>query len=422
MTRSLLYIMSLTLFGVTNCAKDSPPELLDASGVVVGKETLWSIPLTESKRDLIYTVLRNGVVHDGKVLVPQHMAAGESLAMLSAYTGERLWTWNDMTDLDKVGIYIPSHYVHENLLVFPAGKGEIYTIDLDDGSTAAKHVLPSSFLFMIDGIGIQYFINSEVVASDKTSEGVVFRGTLGQGQPTRLFTPPFLRDTVGRRDAYGTVSQAVPFMDAQGNTLLTFCYSDPQGNFKNNLSSGLYNMSADSFVYTGQVFSEFAEYEANGGLEVYQDRAFASFENEIVCYDLYDGTVLWRKPFDNSFTFSGYIVADGVLLANNEDTYLYGIDPATGRELWKEKSSGTSSHLVAHNGIVYFVGGGDGLLHAVEIATGKHVWKIRSPDEEKNSGAFFMPFVAIVPPASGGEKALVVVNSYIGAMAFEAVR
>ena len=395
---------------------------MNEEGVIIAKATLWSTPLTESKRDLIYTVLRNGVVYDGKVLVPLHMAAGESLAMLSAYTGERLWTWNDMTDLDKVGIYIPDHYVYENLLVFPAGKGEVYIVNLDDGSTAAKYVLPNSFVFMIDVIGNEYFINSEVVASDKTSEGVVFRGTLGQGQPIRLFTPPFLRDTVGRRNAYGTVSQAVPFTDAKGDSLLTFCYSDPRGDFENNLSSGLYNMSADSFVYTGQVFSEFTEYEANGRLEVYQNRAFASFENEIVCYDLYDGTVLWKKPFDNSFTFSGYIVADGVLLANNEDTYLYGIDPTTGRELWKEKSSGTSSHLVAHNGIVYFVGGGDGLLHAVEIATGKHVWKIRSPDEEKNSGAFFMPFVAIVPPARGGEKAIVVVNSYIGAMAFEAVR
>ena len=404
------------------CTKKELIEELNEEGVIIAKTTLWSTPLTESDRDYIYTDIRDGIVYDGKILVPQHKAAGQSLAMLSAYTGERLWTWNDMTDLDKVGIYLSDHYVHDNLLVFPAGKGEIYTIDLDDGSTAAKHVLPNSFLFMINGFGIEYFINSEVVASDKTSEGVVFRGTLGQGQPVRLFTPPFTRDTVGRRGAYGMVSQAAPFVSDQEDTLLTFFYSNPIGDFKSNMLSGLYNMSADSFVYAGVKLGGPTSYGANGRLEVYQNRAFASFENEIVCYDLYDGTVLWRKPFDNSFTFSRYIVADGVLLANNEDTYLYGIDPATGRELWKEKSSGTSSHLVAHKGIVYFVGGGDGLLHAVEIATGKHVWKIRSPDEEKNSGAFFMPFVAVVPQASGQEKAIIVVNSYIGAMAFEAVR
>lgn len=417
--------LTIGLLCIYCCTKESssPSDSIEEDGVVIAESPIWLTPLTESDQDFIYTDIRNGVVYDKKVLMPQHRASGESLAMLSAYTGEHLWTWTN-SGSNPPTIYIPSHYTNKDLMVFPGGSGEVHAINLDDGSTADNYVIDDAYLSVISGIGSDYFISSETVFTDRTRAGIVYRGRLGTSNYTALFSPPYRKDTLGLREAYGTVSQTYPFVSERegGDTLLTFCYSDPIGNFNNTISSGLYNLTADSFVYTGRELRQSTRYEARLRMETYQDKVFVSFDDSIICYHVYDGTVLWEKPFDNSFTFSGFIVADGVLLANNEDTYLYGIDPTSGRQLWKEKSSGTSSHMVAHNGVVYFVGGGDGLLHAVEIATGRHLWKLRSPDEAKNSGAFFMPLVAVVPPESETDKALVVVSSYLSAMAFEAAR
>ena len=160
----------------------------------------------------------------------------------------------------------------------------------------------------------------------------------------------------------------------------------------------------------------------NGPDLVLGTKVFVAPTTSIIAYEGKTGEELWSTSFPDGFTFSGYIAADGKILANCEDTYLYALDAETGRELWQEKSSGTSSKMLAHNGVVYFVGGGDGLLHAVEIETGRHLWKIRSPHLELNSGAWFMRKVNIVPSEIAGEKATVVVSSYIGAFGYEAAR
>ena len=155
---------------------------------------------------------------------------------------------------------------------------------------------------------------------------------------------------------------------------------------------------------------------------IYEDKVYFSPDQSIICLNLYTGKRLWKKDFPNGFTFSGFIIADGTLLANSEDTYLYALDPDTGQQLWKEKSSGTSSKMSHLNGVVYFVGGGDGLLHAVDIATGKHLWRIHSPDLEVNSGAWFKPRVSVLPAEREGEKGKVITSSYLSAFCYEAAR
>lgn len=184
---------------------------------------------------------------------------------------------------------------------------------------------------------------------------------------------------------------------------------------------GAFNYTADTMLYVGKSILEDARFYANGPDLVYGTKIFFSPTTSILCYEGQTGEKLWATEFPSGFTFSGYIAADGKILANCEDTYLYALDPETGNILWTEKSSGTSSKMIAHNGVVYFVGGGDGLLHAVDIETGRHLWKIRSPHLELNDGASFMPKVNVVPSLTGG-KATVVVSSYIGAFGYEAIR
>ncbi|NJN28126.1 MAG: PQQ-binding-like beta-propeller repeat protein [Cyclobacteriaceae bacterium] len=139
----------------------------------------------------------------------------------------------------------------------------------------------------------------------------------------------------------------------------------------------------------------------------------------MICINLTTGERIWSRSFKEGAPNS--IIADGILLSNNEDTYLYALDPDTGKELWKEKSSGTSSRMSYLNGVVYFTGGGDGLLHAVDVATGKHLWKLRSPDLDRNSGAWFKRRVSVIP-GENGKRGKVITSSYLSAFCYEAAR
>ncbi len=74
------------------------------------------------------------------------------------------------------------------------------------------------------------------------------------------------------------------------------------------------------------------------------------------------------------------------------------------------------------DGIVYFVGGGDGLLHAVEVETGRHVWRLHSPDLEENNGAWFKGDIRVLSSFGEGTKGKVIVSSYLSAFCYEAAR
>ena len=133
------------------------------------------------------------------------------------------------------------------------------------------------------------------------------------------------------------------------------------------------------------------------------------------------GKPIWSVPFPEGFGPSSFIITDNKLIANCEDTYTYCLDPLTGRQLWKEKSSGTSTPISYLNGVVYFSGGGDGKLHALDATTGKHLWKLKSPDESVNSGAWFYGVCVAVPGKNGG-KGRVVATTGLNAYGYEAIR
>lgn len=130
---------------------------------------------------------------------------------------------------------------------------------------------------------------------------------------------------------------------------------------------------------------------------------------------------MWENSFNGNFLFSGFLIADNILVANCEDGYIYGLNPETGNQLWKEKSSGTSTRMHYQKGVVYYAGGGDRLLHAVEVQTGKHLWKLQSPDLKQDSRAFYNGMVA-GSPGQGAEKGKIFVNTGLHIYAYEAAQ
>ena len=420
---NLSILIIALLFFQCSCNKGSKIEAVqtDDAGVLTYQPPIWRTPTTDSDHDFNYTIVRDNIVFEGGAIVPKNTQGKHSLALVSALSGEILWEWSDLFDIDVNSLALDNHHQHDGVLVFPNGR-RLYGINLSSGETTFR-LATGDAMRRITGLSNRYFLSSEVdlVQNGVTRlRGEVYTGTIDGENYKLAFVPPYedsLYDT-----SIGSVSPVEGYISKTGEEMASFYYNDVRRPHTI-LYRGLYNLTADTMVYSGLVNIAEAGIDANAQHLVYDNLAISGGDYKIITYDVASGDILWTKDFPGGgFTFSGYIVADGILLFNNEDTYLYAMDPYTGKLLWKEKSSGTSSKMATLNGIVYYVGGGDGLLHAVEIATGEHLWRIRSPDLERSSGAFFMPQVSIVPATEAGEKGRIVVSSYIAAMAFEAVR
>jgi eukaryotic-like serine/threonine-protein kinase len=62
----------------------------------------------------------------------------------------------------------------------------------------------------------------------------------------------------------------------------------------------------------------------------------------------------------------------------SRDSYAYGVDTATGKQLWKFSTNGSwvNNSLVVHEGMAYFGTSIPGFLHAVEAKSGRVVFDL----------------------------------------------
>ena len=342
--------------------------------------------------------------------------------MISATNGEVLWQWSDLFEIDENRFDPTSVYRYENYLAIQYGP-RFYLVDLANGTTLQKERREYQAASM-QGIGSLYVTAGSFVQNERGEyEGKVYSGDITSAENELLFIPNYNKQHADVNNSVGIINSAVPFVDEKsGDVLITYNYSDPEPDHHGSTYAGLYNYSKKVMVYDGKPLTINVPFYGSGPAVIYQGKAYYSPAKSLICIDVYTGKQLWKRDFSEGFTFSRYIIAEDKVLANNEDTYLYALDPETGRQLWKEKSSGTSSPMAYLNGVVYFVGGGDGLLHAVEVATGKHLWRLHSPDLKNNSGAWFKRYVSVLPPKNEDEKGKVLVSSYLSAFCYEAAR
>lgn len=419
MIRAISFVFVAFMLISSSCEKQEElPFSKDSEGVLTSMPYQWKTSLSDNGT-LIGGFLRPNVVYNDHMLFASQRIENE-LSMVSIATGEVLWQWNDFFDTQKKFFDIRYSHQYENHLIFQEGK-QLYHLDLSNGTTLQKEEKEYRVARMA-GIGTNYFIAGNFVLNKNGFyEGGVYVGDVIAQTSELLIKPKFTEKYPGASNEIGIVGSAVPFRVESNEILLTYDYSDRQSDGVNTYA-GLYNYSKKEFLYDTKPLALGVNSYGSGVPIIYKDKVYYAPERAIVCLDLYSGKKLWEKEFPQGFTFSGFIVVDDKVIANNEDTYLYALDSQTGSQLWKEKSSGTSSPMAYLEGVVYFVGGGDGLLHAVEAETGKHLWRLQSPDLEINDGAWFKDEVKIVPPEEEGKKGKVLTSSYLSAFCYEAAR
>ena len=153
---------------------------------------------------------------------------------------------------------------------------------------------------------------------------------------------------------------------------------------------------------------------------IYHDKIYVDVGKQLFCHDLATGNQIWSRQFYQDFLFSGFIIADDKIIATNEDTYTYCLDPGTGIIIWRTETAGTSGRMSYLNGIVYFVGGFTGKLHALDVSTGEHVWKLESDKLDPDDHSSFKTNAVYVFPAANGKPARVVALTHLYAYCFEA--
>ncbi len=427
-------LLLLVCLGVVCSCKPKEEVEIGPKGEIVSKPPLWASAINNGPN--MASGVLSSIIFDGKKVVcpggglpyipPIGNFSRGTINMIDIETGKIQWNWKDYIKSNDA-LHLNFSYKKDNRLVI--SNGELtYCVDLQTGQSAWKKIKRDGITTntIITGIGNSYFFCGDTYSKEQQQwVGAVYRGNVLAPEPEELIVSPTLPKELpdGSSGISAGATSLLAFEQA-GDTMLVIDHHTPslpanQGIIRSVF--GLYNVTKRKWIYEKMPIVTSYNASVDGLPVIYNGRVYHSAGRHFTCHDLATGAKVWERTFGGNFLFSGFIIADGIIVANSEDTYIYGLDPATGSERWQEKSSGTSTRLVYQDGVVYYAGGGDGLLHAVDVQTGKHLWKLQSPDFRTNSDAYFWGMVAGLP-AQNGKKGRIFASTGLNVYCYEAVK
>ena len=152
----------------------------------------------------------------------------------------------------------------------------------------------------------------------------------------------------------------------------------------------------------------------NSSPALYNGNVFFS-NNKQTLYALNEanGKVNWKLDFDTSldydwgfdYFYSSPTIIDNKILIGIKDGFVYNIDAATGKIIWKFKTEGIVRSTSASKNNVVFFGDTEGILYAVDFNTGKELWRFKTIGNGlKNEDFGFDRRAIISSPTIAGDK------------------
>lgn len=125
--------------------------------------------------------------------------------------------------------------------------------------------------------------------------------------------------------------------------------------------------------------------------KTYQKNLYTIGENKISCFDPIGKMQLkWETILTASKGFNFMVAADNKIFVQDDNaTYVWALDAATGAILWKTPASGNCKKMNYYKGQIIYASAGDGRVHCLDANTGAYRWKLQSPDYKNDSGLFF---------------------------------
>jgi outer membrane protein assembly factor BamB len=298
-------------------------------------------------------------------------------------------------------------------------------LNLESGTTVSKYKIPLSRTgrFNVGFGNIVYSIGSNY---DSKEDERIYISSMNPLEKEKIFLLPNYTLTKNVRfNGYGRIYCQIAFKQDNQEFLALTIINQISTDLPNNTSGvieiNLYNLTKKEWVY--QKMPVRTSGKSIGGFDlIYKDKQIYFMSSDYVyCHNAQTGEEKWATLIGSAPLTSRMTLQNNRLYAACEDRFLYCLDINTGQVLWKEQNTGTCSPISYLNGVLYYLGGGDGKLHAVDADTGKHLWKLNSPDVTKNSGAFFYGVCAAVL-GKNGQKGRVIGTTGLNAYCFEAIR
>ncbi len=417
--KSLAIVLILILLQASSCNREEPAIIKNNEGIITSKAPTWSTSISDNNQ---YAAgASNSIKYNTTVVIGSIENGKNGLTGINAKNGEKLWNWQDNFPNYTLDIY--KFYLDNKYLSWEEGRN-LYCLNLETGKTVWKNrfdLKDSPYFLNVTGFETEFYVNSYWPYDGYPKEAHIYKTSVKNGSLVEVVVLKSEEPNTNTEP-----SDLVVTKDNNGDKLLFFDSYTYKDNNDGKASINLYNLSKKEWVYKERPW--FLNLVPSGGrTKILDGVVYMTAGSNVVALSLNDGEKVWFKQFEDKthFVFSGFILVPEknliIFNAEGSGTTLYALDLTTGQTVWSEPSSGTSSHLQYLNGVVYFVGGGDGLLHAVDIDTGKHLWKISSPDLAVNSNAWFARYCAVFP-GEDGKKGKVVVSSGLHAFAYEAER
>ncbi len=407
-----------------SCKKEMLSPTTNSKGEITHLPHLWKYSLHKDGKFHSNSQIKANLLFDNKVLVGTTEGQGDNwLNAVDIETGKELWKWNDIYQPPTEMMHVNYFYEYNGKMGYIVGSRH-YSIDLETGKTHWKIKRISSFDDEIVGISNDYFAMGQPTDTlDDYAVYSVFQGNFETGDLQPILMPNVNVNIPNQQKILRTGVTSISCFMEGSDTMLLLAWQDvfPENHFQSYL--GLYNLSKKEWVYEKSVLNEPTW---NGGLltpiTIYDGRAYMSVGYELICHDVWTGELIWKKQYSSEIFFSGFVVADGRVIANNENKILYCYDAATGNLLWTGEGAGTSSRLKDRylNEVVYFSGSSSGYIHAVDARNGKTLWKL--DPAKMGDGADFWKGDIYVVPGRNGEKGKVIALTPMNAYCFEAYR
>lgn len=384
--RVLLFLGILTqLLFYSSCREDELP------GYNQAINPIWDYNYNVGYSGSIMPILNGEMVFFSsfKELSPD-LSSNDKLIALNKLNGKLIWEWSDFLT-DKYA-HMPAKrlkYIFSDILAFAVGS-QNFAINLSNGETLWKNrTQPSlgdvrgdkSQIYRIDvyepqdiGIHCEQLMRANIQSGEWE---MIFEVKGGDSLRQGLTVPTFFKHPNGDE----TMIMANSVVD---NTL-----NETKGYVTPYLIN--YNKTRNEMIYE-VVLDNPGLYSRVDWFPIIEgDLVYLLVETLMVCHNINTGERVWEKRFTGDFLFSGAIIRDGRIYANRDgyDPTLYCIDALTGSIIWQTLSSGTSSPLEYHKGIIYFIGGSDGLFYVVNATTGQIIYKIKAPSAFEDSNDFF---------------------------------
>lgn len=419
MNRSIILLALFSLI-IYSCHREDGNQEIIIDNVTTYKPWIWKYKVysNENNSSIKPRLLGNWDFDQFSIVIKKIDDAPVSLVALNMEDGSVLWEWSDFFNQDIVLTNGRFFLVNNNVLHWKSSDKQ-YWIDIQTGETIQKFQGNFSFSYKMQNLGSTYFNHGiEYDETNDLSTQVIYSGDFYEIEPQIVLRPKVdIAQTLTNRAS--DITSSIPFTH-ENDTLLIVTWQQVHENWEFQSYLGLYNLSNEKWLYDSiEVYDQDRKGVLYQPMKRFEESVIMNVGTSIVSFDIYTGEKNWETEFDHDFSFAGFEIADGIIVASCENVKLYGIDPLSGNIFWETDGAGTASDLENRimNGVVYFGGGSSGVIHAVDIRNGKSLWKL-IPDRYGRSSWNWS--ITVAPSTDGNDKVIIQNHEY--AFCLEAAR